>query len=159
MNFLRLLSVLFFAVVSCKEPKIRFVETAKYQNLREEKLGESTYYLKIPSTMFLDEARGKEGQLGYGLWLIDSTNRYTGSNAFIELESGNGIGDNGSIISPYTELARTHLLGKTVKWRISKEDKYLYATANFGKLTLSASSRTREGLDSMIGIVATLSLR
>jgi hypothetical protein len=109
--------------------------------------------------MFIEEARGKEGQLGYGLWQIDSTKRYESSSGFIEIESGNPIGggsDNDKLIGK----VRSNLLDGTVKWKISKtETGYFSTVAYHGKLTLHADSPTRTGLDSMIAIIATLSFR
>ena len=149
-------SLLLF-VVSCSESTLKFIDTASYPDLREERLGQSSYYVKIPSTMFIDEARGKEGQLGYGLWLIDSTFRYLGPNGFIEIEHGSPIGWKPDCdIS--IEKVRSKLLDGTVKWTICKNQtgSYFSAIAHRGGLTLSADSPTRAGLDSMIATIATL---
>lgn len=150
-------ALLLLLAVSCNEFALKFIDTASYSNLREERLGQSSYYVKIPSTMFIDEARGKEGQLGYGLWLIDSAKMYLGPNGFIEIEHGNPIGwEPDCDIS--IEKVRSKLLEGTVKWTIckSEEGNYFSAIAYWGKLFLEANSRTRTGLDSMIAIISTL---
>ena len=144
---------------SCNEPNLKLIEEASYPSLKEERLGQSTYYVKIPSNMFIDEARGKEGQLGYGLYQIDSIKRYERSSGFIEIEHGNPIGG-GSDDDKIIEKVRSHFLDGSVKWNISKtETGYFIAVAHHGKLTLDASSPTRTGLDSMIAIITTLSSR
>jgi hypothetical protein len=143
---------------SCKESNLKFIDTASYSNLKQERLGESSYYVKFPSTMFIDEARGKEGQLGYGLWEIDSVNRYVNPSGFIEIEHGRPIGwEPDCDIS--IDKVRSKLLDGTIKWTICKSENgnYYSAIAKHGKLRLEASSRTRSGLDSMISIIATLS--
>ena len=148
---------LLLLAVSCNEFALKFIDTASYPNLREERLGQSSYYVKIPSTMFIDEARGKEGQLGYGLWLIDSINRYVSPSGFIEIEHGNPIGWKPDCdIS--IEMVRSKLLDGTIKWTICKNQtgSYFSAIAYRGGLTLSADSPTRAGLDSMIATIATL---
>jgi hypothetical protein len=152
-----LISILTLVTFSCKENNSKLIETAAYPDLKEERLGQSPYRVKIPSTMFIEEARGKEGQLGYGLWQIDSISRYTSSSAFIEIEHGRPIGggDDGDIP---TEKISSTVLGKTANWRIMRtETGYYIAVSDPGKLSLRASSPTRGGLDSMIAIVSTLS--
>lgn len=150
-------AALILLTISCKESTLRFIDTASYSNLKEKRLGQSPYYVKSPSTMFLDEARGKEGQLGYGLWQLDSINRYVSPSAFIEIEHGKPIGWEPVCDIPI-EKVRSNLLIGTIKWTICKSENgnYYSAIANHGKLRLSASSRTRSGLDSMIAIIATL---
>jgi len=152
--------VLLLLALSCKQATVKFIETASYPNLVEGRLGQSSYYVKYPSTMFIEEARGKEGQLGYGLWPIDSISRYTSSSAFIEIEQGRPVGrELDCDIS--IENVRSNFLGGTIRWSVckSENEKYYTAIASKGKLRLSVNSKTRFGLDSMIAIVATLTLR
>jgi len=153
-------AALILVAISCKDSTLKSIETASYSNLKEERLGQSSYYIKVPSTMFIDEARGKEGQLGYGLWQIDSINRYISPSCFIEIEHGRPIGwEPDCDIS--IENVRSNLLDGTIKWTICKSEtgNYYSAIAYQDKLTLSASARTQSGLDSMIAIIATLSSR
>ena len=142
---------------SCKETNFRFIATASYSGLKEERLGESSYYLKFPSTMFIEESRGKEGQLGYGLWEIDSLKRYVSPSGFIEIEHGKPIGWKPDC-DMSIEKIRSNLLDGRIKWTICKSEtgSYYTAFAYHGDLTLSADSRTRAGVDSMIAIIATL---
>jgi hypothetical protein len=152
--------VLITTAISCKGQDVKFIEAATYPNLKEERLGQSSYYLKFPSTMFIDEARGKEGQHGFGLWQIDSINRYVSPSGFIELEHGRPIGWEPDCDVSIEKVCSNILDGNT-KWTICKSEtgNYYNAIAYKGKLTLSASSRTRQGLDSMIAIISTLTSR
>jgi hypothetical protein len=107
--------------------------------------------------MFIEEARGKEGQLGYAIWKTDSITRYVSSSAFIEIRHGRPIGG-GDDSDKLLEKIGSTVLGKTANWRITRtETGYYIAISNPGKLSLRASSPTRGGLDSMIAIVSTLS--
>ncbi|NCU05211.1 MAG: hypothetical protein GXC73_14625 [Chitinophagaceae bacterium] len=120
-------------------------------------MGKTEYSVKIPSTMFMEEARGKEGQLGYGLWQLDSTIRFTGISGFIEVEHGSPIGG-GLHVDKIIDKARSTVLNSVVTWKINRtETGYYQANANRSKLSLQASASTREGLDSMIAIISTLS--
>ena len=151
---------LLLLAISCNEPDLKFIDTASYSNLKQERLGQSAYYVKFPPTMFIDEANGKEGQLGYGLWQIDSTNRYISSSGFIEIEHGSPVGwEPNCDIS--IEKVRSNLLDGIIKWTICKSEggNYYSAIAKYGKLRLEASSTTRLGLDSMIAIIATLTTK
>lgn len=144
--------------ISCKTATMKTVEAASYPNLKEQRLGQSSYFVKFPSTMFIEEARGKEGQLGYGIWEIDSIKRHLGSSAFIEIEHGRPIGWEPDC-DKSIEKVRSNLLNETIKWTVCESEarNYYSAIANHDKLFLEASSPTRSGLDSMIAIVATLS--
>lgn len=150
--------LVYLCVVSCGHSNLKLIEKASYLNLKEEQLGESGYYLKFPSTMFLEEAHGKEGQLGYGLWQVDSTNRYGSSSGFIEIEHGEPIGWKPDC-DIFIQQVRSNFLDRTITWTVCKGElgNYYSAIAMHGKLSLEASSRTRSGLDSMIAILSTLS--
>lgn len=155
-----LLYFLFFLfTISCNESNLKLIKKASYPNLKEERLGQSIYHVKYPPTMFIEETRGKEGQVGYGLWQIDSTMRYKSFSGFIEIEHGNPIGEQ-SDIENTVEKVRSIIHNKSVVWKIGiTETGYYEATAFWNKLTLNASALTREGLDSMIAILSTLSSR
>ena len=150
-----------FALIafSCNDPSLKLIEPASYPGLTEERLGQSIYYIKIPPNVAIVEARGKEGQLGYGLYQSDSIKRYEKFSGFIEIEHGNPIGGD-SDKEKIIEKVRSRLLDGSVKWKITKtESGYFHAVAYYDKLTLGATSPTRSGLDSMIAIIATLSSR
>jgi len=145
--------------ISCNESNLKLIEKASYPSLKEERLGQSKYFVKYPSSMFIEEARGKEGQLGYGLWQIDSSKWYTSYSGFIEIERGNPIGGR-TDIENVIDKVRSNMLDESVKWKIGiTETGYFNAAASRGKLTLTVSSSTREGIDSMIAIISTLSTR
>lgn len=156
----KLLYFLFFLfTISCNESNLKLIEKATYSNLKEEQLGQSEYYVKYPSNMFIEEAKGKEGQVGYGLWQIDSIMRYKSFSGFIEIEHGNPIGGQ-TDIENIVEKVRSIIHNKSVDWKIGiTETGYYEATAFWNKLTLNASASRREGLDSMIAILSTLSSR
>jgi hypothetical protein len=148
---------LIMLTLSCKDSNPKFINPASYPNLKKQQLGESSYSVKYPSTMFIDEARGKEGQIGYGLWQIDSLTLYRSPSGFIEIEHGRPIGWEPDCDIPIDKVSSNFLDG-TITWTICKSEtgKYFSAVASRGKLSLNASSETRSGLDSMIGIISTL---
>lgn len=156
----RYFTFLFLLTTSCNQTDLKFIEASSQSDLKKERLGESTYYVKFPSSMFIEETRGKEGQLGYGLWLLDTANRYTYPSGFIEIEHGRPHGWKPDCDKTIGKV-RSSLFDGTVKWDICKSDasNYYSAIAYKGSLTLSATSRTQAGLDSMISIIATLSLK
>ena len=138
--------LVYLVAVSCSHSNLKLIEKASYSTLKEERLGESRYYVKIPSIMFIEEARGKEGQLGYGLWRLDSINRYTSSSGLIEIKHGRPIGwtpDCDILI----EEVRSNVLDGTIKWTVCKSEdgSYYTAIANESKIRLKATSRS--GLD------------
>jgi hypothetical protein len=154
-----LIGILILFAVSCKESNLKLIKRAAYPNLKEKRLGSSSYYVKLPSNIFIEEARGKEGQLGYGFWQIDSAKRYESYSGFIEVEHGKPIGSS-SDVDNVIEKVRSNLLDEFVQWKIGRtETGYFEAVADHGKLKLSASSPTRAGIDSMMSIISTLSVR
>jgi|GEM_PF-6525244 len=54
-------------VVSCNKPSYRVITMAAYPDVAKSRLVDSRYILYHPVTVFLEETRRKEGQLGYGL--------------------------------------------------------------------------------------------
>lgn len=151
--------LIFLFTISCNESNLKLIEKATYSNLKEEQLGQSVYYVKIPSTMFIEEVRGKEGQIGYGLWQIDSAIRYKSFSGFIEIERGNPIGRQPDLEN-VIEKVRSFIQNKSVKWEIGITENGSYeATAYWNKLTFNGSASTREELDSVISILSTLSYR
>lgn len=157
----RIAILLCLTVISCNNPNLNIIGPATYPDLQEHKLGESEYFIRLPKTMFLDEARGKEGQLGYGVYLRDTSRRYKGSSGFIEIEHGRPIG--GGLLDGEDKLVNTvksPILGKNVKWKIYlNESGYFFSIAKRDGMLLTASSRTHEGIDSMISIISTLKER
>jgi hypothetical protein len=151
-----LLAALLFA---CSQSTSRLMQQASYPDLEESRLGDSRYILHYPRDMFIEEARGKEGQLGYGLWLKDSINRFSGFSGFIEIAHGNGISadeDRDSSI----ETVKSRILGKYAIWKIKKTSTGFYTSSVKHKgITFSASAPRKSGLDSIIAILSTLEVR
>jgi hypothetical protein len=145
-------------ITSCDNPSLNLIKPATYADLQEHKLGASDYSVRLPTTMFLDEARGKEGQLGYGIYVTDTNTWLQSSSGFIEIEQGRPIGggrlDEGDKL---VDKVQSPIFGKNVKWKIYlTESGYFFAAARRNGLLLTADSRTREGIDSMISIISTL---
>ncbi len=157
-SLLSLVILLCLTTTSCDNPSLNLIKPAAYADLQEHKLGVSEYYVRLPITMFLDEARGKEGQLGYGVYLTDTSIRYKSSSGFIEIEHGRPIG--GSLLDEGDKLVdkvKSPILGKNIEWKIYlNESGYFFAAARRNGLLLTADSRSREGLDTMISIISTL---
>jgi hypothetical protein len=155
---LLLLSVFLLAIAGCNSTPLRIVPAMKMQNLIEQRLGSSSYYISRPKDMYIYEARGKEGQLGYGLDNIDSSQRY-GNSYFVELERGNPIG-NEIEKAHRIQFVQSTILGKQVVWKVYKtETNYFIAHAALKELRFTASGLSTEGLDSMIAFASTLTLR
>jgi hypothetical protein len=143
-------------LLSCSQNVSRIIKPASFAGMIESRLGTSHYLLHHPGTMFLEEARGKEGQLGYGLWLKDSVSRFTGMSGFIEIERGNGVvsADNDE---PAIEYVSSLVLNKSVKWPVNQTETGRFTSfVKVGNLHFSASAPRREGLDSVIAILSTL---
>jgi len=120
------------------------------------RLGVSQYVLNHPANMFLEEARGKEGQLGYGLWLKDSVTRFSEINGFIEIKHGKGIGS-AENDGPAIEVVKTLVLNKPALWPvIQTETGYFTSYVKVAGLSFSASAPRRTALDSVIAILSTL---
>lgn len=148
--------VLVMLLLSCTQTVNRVITHAAYPGMTISRLSESQYLLQLPGTMFLEEARGKEGQLGYGLWLKDSASRFTGMSGFVEIEHGNGILSAENDGSPL-EYVNTMLLNKSVVWPVYQtETGYFTSYVKVGDLRFSASAPRRTGLDSVIAILSTL---
>jgi len=148
----------------CTTTTLRFIKQAEFSNLQKQQLGNTEYIVSIPNDMLIDEARGKEGQHGFGIWLKDSAKQLYGWNGFIEIEHGSPIGGNeGDENDEYVETVSSTMLNKTVPWKIRRITDggykgYYCAAARKGKLSFKAQAPTRSGLDSMIAIVSTLHL-
>ncbi len=146
-------------IVGCSQLSYRVIESAGYPEMAESRLGKSRYVLRHPSTMFLEEARGKEGQLGYGLWVIDSARRLTDMHAFVEIEHGKSIGftenDESSI-----EVLKSFMLNKPAFWTVSQtETGFFNSFVKIEGLNFSASAPRRSALDSVIAILSTVERR
>lgn len=146
----------------CTNTISRVICPAEFPDLKKQKLGITEYNVNIPDDMLIDEARGKEGQHGFGIWLRDTVKQLYGRNGFIEVEPGKPIGGNRyDDNDEYVETVISTILKKTVRWKTRKKTEgglkgYYYAVAQKGKLSFKAEAPTKSGLDSMIAIVSTL---
>lgn len=157
MKFKRLYKLLLVLFLSSCAPKTSSVlEKYKGVDIVTSRLGKSQYLLHHPSIMFLEEVRGKEGQLGYGLWLKDSTSRFTGMSGFVEIEHGNGT-SSAENDEPAIEFVNTMMLNKSVVWPVVQtETGYFTSYVKVEGLYFSASAPRRAALDSVIAILSTL---
>ena len=148
--------ILLALLLSCNQPFSRVINPAAYPGMTISRLGESKYLLHHPSTMFLEEVRGKEGQLGYGLWLKDSALRFTGMSGFVEIEHGKSIGSRENDGSPI-EYVNTKVLNNAILWPVAQtETGYFTGFVKVEGLHISASAPRRTALDSMLAILSTL---
>ncbi len=148
------LLTLVLALHSCEDSNLPFIEASKNKALKEIRLGESDYYLNLPTSFKLEEVRGKEGQLGYEIVPLDTS---TGMSGFIEIQYGSPIGKTYRG-GPGELIAKSNLLNKKVEWIMEDPFKgYLYAyTDENGDFNANVSARTRYEIDSLISWISTL---
>ena len=148
--------LLFLLLISCTYSTYRTIEKYAGHDMVTNRLGETQYVLNHPANMFLEEARGKEGQLGYGLWLKDSASRFSGMHGFIEIEHGKGIGS-AEKDGPAIEVVRTIVLNKPALWSVIQTGTGYYTSfMKIGGFSFTASALHRSSLDSVIAILSTL---
>ncbi len=142
-------------MISCRNVKTNPLDYIKYKKLKPAHLGNSRYYLFLPPDKFIEEAHGKEGQSGYGIWDVDSIARYAKASGFIEIKEGRGH-SKGSFGKP-EEKIKAPMFDYDVIWKIDRlESGWFEAAARYKKLSFRANSLTRRGLDSIITIISTL---
>lgn len=147
--------IAFFShLFSCQDNGLPVIEQTETNNIKEVKLGESNYYLKLPNGFELYEAKGKEGQLGYG---INSSDSITGMHGFVEIEPGNPIGGRYQDGEGSEKYKRSNFLNTMVTWKIYQtETKWFIAYTKKGDISAEASAKNKDEIDSLIGIIATL---
>ncbi|RYY45745.1 MAG: hypothetical protein EOO06_15890, partial [Chitinophagaceae bacterium] len=87
--------------------------------IEETRLGQSNYYLLLPPTFSLLEARGKEGQLGYHIVPKDTSVAMFG---FVGIKRGRPIGGTWIHDSEPIETFSSPLLDKRVQWKVYKTE-------------------------------------
>jgi hypothetical protein len=153
-RFILLLLVIVFSLTSCKDTDVPVIEASDSKTLKEMRLGESNYYLNLPDSFKLEEARGKEGQLGYHIVPFDTA---IGMFGFVEIQYGTPIG-NTYRGGPGKLIAKSNLLNKEVEWILEDRlEGFMYAyTDEKGDFNANVSARTRNGIDSLISWISTL---
>jgi hypothetical protein len=150
-------SLLIFSIISCSNDKPSIKQTTTVSDTEvdsnEVRLGSSNYYLKLPDSFKLTEARGKEGQLGYNIIPNDTASQMS---AFIEIEKGRSIP--GSLNwGQEKEKIQSTLLNKPISWTVYNTDTgYFVAITADGEVTARVTSNKRNEIDSLITIVSTL---
>ncbi|HQZ97359.1 MAG TPA: hypothetical protein PLP21_13640 [Pyrinomonadaceae bacterium] len=149
---LLIVALLLFSA-GCGPQALRVVMPSTEAGLVETRLGESNYYISIPETLRVAEARGKEGQLGYNILAKDPASDLYG---FVEIKKGQGI-HSGSDTETKPFL-RSRLIKDDVVWSVVKTSTgtLTAATNETGDLNARASSKNENGLERMIAIIATL---
>jgi hypothetical protein len=152
--YLRLLAVavLLFDFAACGPPLLNIAPSVD-NSLKEMRLGESNYYVSIPESYQLTEARGKEGQLGYNLMAREGE---PGAYGFIEIRRGFpiGVGTNDTA----KKFAVSKLDDRNVEWFIEQTEAgyFMAFTQESGDLNARASSKQLHEVETMIAIIATL---
>jgi len=138
-----------------QNPSRGLIETGSSADRQETRLGQSNYFILLPGTFYLSEARGKEGQLGYNIIPKDKKSTMFG---FIEIKHGRPIGGGLVHDGPPKETILSYFLDKQVRWKIYiTETGYFDAfTDEEGDLHAIASSKKRNEIDSLISIISTL---
>ena len=139
---------------SCQDDDLPFLPAIKSSGLKEIKLGQSDYYLHLPESFKISEARGKEGQWGFNIIPTDTSSTMFG---LIEIRSGNPIGGESEDKSA-EKFALSYLAEKKVEWKIhqTKSGYFNAYTSENGDLNAKVSSKNRKDIDSVISIIATL---
>lgn len=147
------LAVVVLFTSSCVHKNIPAIE-ASSSNSPETRLGETDYYLRLPDSLHLTEARGKEGQLGFNIQPNDSSSTLHG---FIEIIKGRPVGGRNTG-SGAKVFATSYLAGSKVNWEIYQtETGYFIAFTNeAGDLNAEVSSKSRTEVDNLISVIATL---
>ena len=142
----------FLLLASCQQ--LPLIEPNKQTDVREVQLGTSNYYLLLPFNFSLEEAEGKEGQLGYSINPNDTSSKMDG---FIEIRHGGPISGENIFEKGSVNFVQSFLFNKKVIWKINKTDKgYFDAfTTESGDLNASASSKTKSEVEKIISIIAT----
>jgi hypothetical protein len=141
------------ASYSCLNQKKGSGESLNQQ--KEVRLGESKYFIVLPSDLIMTEARGKEGQLGY-----DFTPRSKNSDifGFIEIRHGDPIGGQDVFSSlKVKDSLYASFLGTRTLWLIKETPAGLIATTQNGNVSAHIIAKDRKNVDRMMMIFSTLS--
>jgi hypothetical protein len=124
-------------------------------SIREPRLGESNYFIQLPTNFGISEARGVEGQLGYNIIPKDTASTMFG---FIEIRHGEPIGGHIPPRDSAKIFMKSILLNKQVEWKFTKTATGYFDvfTDEKGDLNAWAISKTINEIDTLISIIATL---
>jgi hypothetical protein len=140
-------------IMSCGNDKPLSTQTTTTSDSNEVRLGATNYFLKLPPTFYITEARGKEGQLGYNIIPKDTASQMS---AFIEIEKGRSIP--GSLNwGEEKEKIQSTILNKPILWTVYHTDTgYIVAVTAAGEVSARSTSNNRNEIDSLISIITTL---
>jgi len=153
LKYLYSICVLIGSFAACQQQNLPFIESNTKCKCKEVKLGESDYYLTIPTEFEVEEARGKEGQLGYH---IRNANDTTHTSAFIEIKPGHPIGGK-NIPENSVAYAQSIILNDKKTWRLNElETGFFVSFSKKGKISLEVTSKNKNEVDFLIAVVSTL---
>ena len=149
------MAILLFASSSCGHKPVPVIEPRVSSDLRDFPLGNSGYRMRLPYHYHLEEANGKEGQLGYHI--ITGDPRST-TSAFIEIRKGMPVVGEVRTLVPGDVFAKAYLLDRQVEWRIDSLETGYYEAFTRGSDDLNAhiSAKDRNEIDQMVSLIATL---
>ena len=119
-------------------------------------LGNTEYSIELPDSFRIEEANGKEGQLGFS---IIPLNENSNMHGFIEILKGNPHLANDE--TKKEVFCKSVLNGESVTWTIYKtETDYLYAeSSEVGELSATAVSKDKTEVELLIRIISTLKMK
>ena len=119
-------------------------------------LGNTQYSIELPDSFRIEEANGKEGQLGFSIIPLSENSSMQG---FIQILKGNPHLADDKIKKEV--FCTSFLNGKPVMWSIYKtETDYLYAeSSEVGELSATAVSKNKTEVELLIRIISTLKMK
>ncbi len=114
-------AVVVFLLSACGNNTATTSSEVKKDTVALTRLGESPYYLNLPANYRIEEARGKEGQVGYNILSADTASTMHG---FIEIEKGHSIMND----TTGKDYSNSVFLNKQITWKISTFEETGYQT-------------------------------
>jgi len=152
-----LISIVFLTLLicHCRNQEYRLVEINQRNDLKEIRLGQTDYYLKLPDSLVLDESSGIEGQRGYSLMTKDTfPPRMYG---FIEIDLGQPLFDKMDDSRELKEKVQSDLLNNRAVWKIYQtETRYYVATTSSKSIYSWVASKNKNYIDTLISLITTL---
>ncbi|HMR90768.1 MAG TPA: hypothetical protein PKC69_00570 [Chitinophagaceae bacterium] len=118
------------------------------------RLGKSNFYIALPNTFKVSEARGKEGQPGYHISPADESKEWS---LFIEIKRGSPIMSSKPNWGKEIEKIQSCLLGKPIVWTVYQASNNFYiAMTPKEEVNAKVSAKKREDIPRLIAIAAKL---
>lgn len=150
-----LIIFLVLSTSSCGSKEYRLIEPNQKSNLKEIRLGQTNYYLKLSDAFELSQAKGKEGQIGYDIFPKDSS---SGMFGFIEVDLGQRLHDKIDDRGILKEKVQSKLLNRKAVWKIYQtKTEYYVAETSVRNVYSEVSCKKINDIDLLISIMTTLS--